>query len=265
MPARVGQQRLRPGISPVDSYLYEVPQDAATEFFGIADPAVGGFDVGSRSRGPGIRGPAGDRLFAGRLCAGTRMAVALDARHAPVTTHTPARLHPRGGTGSTTSLPKHAVLQRDLRTDVRTISSAETTPGTSSTGSRLAYTMPGGHEDPLIWLSERMVSRAEQRAAAASQPAFTFLGPRRFPTGGVTAAARARLVADEHRARAETVTARATLRRPDHPRASRDSGRGSPTADRTPVRATQSRPYRRRQPPWMLTRAARRAWRRFGE
>jgi hypothetical protein len=30
---------------------------------------------------------------------------------------------------------------------------------------RLAYTMPGGKEDPLIRLSERMVSRADQRAA----------------------------------------------------------------------------------------------------
>jgi hypothetical protein len=30
--------------------------------------------------------------------------------------------------------------------------------------------MPGGDEDPLIRLSERMVGRAEQRAAAASQP-----------------------------------------------------------------------------------------------
>jgi hypothetical protein len=31
---------------------------------------------------------------------------------------------------------------------------------------QLSYTMPGGHEDPLIRLSERMVSRADQRAAA---------------------------------------------------------------------------------------------------
>jgi hypothetical protein len=30
---------------------------------------------------------------------------------------------------------------------------------------RLAYTMPGGTEDPLIRLSERMVSRADERAA----------------------------------------------------------------------------------------------------
>jgi hypothetical protein len=29
---------------------------------------------------------------------------------------------------------------------------------------RLAYTMPAGHEDPLIRLSERMVSRADQGA-----------------------------------------------------------------------------------------------------
>jgi hypothetical protein len=27
---------------------------------------------------------------------------------------------------------------------------------------RLAYTMPGGHEDPLIRLSERMIHHAEQ-------------------------------------------------------------------------------------------------------
>ena len=31
---------------------------------------------------------------------------------------------------------------------------------------RLAYTMPGGQEDPLIRLSERMVHHAQQRAAA---------------------------------------------------------------------------------------------------
>ena len=30
---------------------------------------------------------------------------------------------------------------------------------------RLAYTMPGGQEDPLIRLSERMVSRARQQSA----------------------------------------------------------------------------------------------------
>ena len=29
----------------------------------------------------------------------------------------------------------------------------------------LAYTMPGGHEDPLIRLSERMVRHARQQAA----------------------------------------------------------------------------------------------------
>ncbi len=35
---------------------------------------------------------------------------------------------------------------------------------------RLAYTMPGGHEDPLIHLSERMVSCAREQAAEQSQP-----------------------------------------------------------------------------------------------
>ena len=30
---------------------------------------------------------------------------------------------------------------------------------------RLAYTMPGGHEDRLIHLSERMVRRASENAA----------------------------------------------------------------------------------------------------
>jgi len=30
---------------------------------------------------------------------------------------------------------------------------------------RLAYTMPGGHEDPLLHLSERMVRRAREQAA----------------------------------------------------------------------------------------------------
>jgi hypothetical protein len=30
---------------------------------------------------------------------------------------------------------------------------------------RLAYTMPGGHEDPLIHLSERMLSCAREEAA----------------------------------------------------------------------------------------------------
>ena len=29
---------------------------------------------------------------------------------------------------------------------------------------KLAYTMPGGHEDPLIWLSERMGRRAQEEA-----------------------------------------------------------------------------------------------------
>jgi hypothetical protein len=31
---------------------------------------------------------------------------------------------------------------------------------------RLAYTMPGGHEDPLIHLSERMVGCASEQARA---------------------------------------------------------------------------------------------------
>lgn len=35
---------------------------------------------------------------------------------------------------------------------------------------QLAYTMPGGHEDPLIRLSERMVSQARQQAAAGESP-----------------------------------------------------------------------------------------------
>lgn len=30
---------------------------------------------------------------------------------------------------------------------------------------KLAYTMPGGHEDPLIRLSERMVRHAQEQAA----------------------------------------------------------------------------------------------------
>ena len=35
-----GPQRLRPGIIAYRSYLYEVPQDAAIEFFGFADSDV---------------------------------------------------------------------------------------------------------------------------------------------------------------------------------------------------------------------------------
>jgi hypothetical protein len=34
---------------------------------------------------------------------------------------------------------------------------------------RLAYTMPGGHEDPLIQLSERMLRCAREQAAAQQQ------------------------------------------------------------------------------------------------
>ncbi len=34
---------------------------------------------------------------------------------------------------------------------------------------RLAYTMPGGHEDPLIDLSERMVHCAGEQAAEQQQ------------------------------------------------------------------------------------------------
>jgi len=30
---------------------------------------------------------------------------------------------------------------------------------------KLAYTMPGGHEDPLIRLSERMIRHAQEQAA----------------------------------------------------------------------------------------------------
>ena len=30
---------------------------------------------------------------------------------------------------------------------------------------RLAYTMPGGHEDPLVHLSERMLRRAREQGA----------------------------------------------------------------------------------------------------
>ena len=29
---------------------------------------------------------------------------------------------------------------------------------------QLAYTMPGGHEDPLVRLSERMISHAQEEA-----------------------------------------------------------------------------------------------------
>ena len=35
---------------------------------------------------------------------------------------------------------------------------------------KLAYTMPGGHEDPLLRLSERMVHYANQRAAEGEPP-----------------------------------------------------------------------------------------------
>jgi hypothetical protein len=35
---------------------------------------------------------------------------------------------------------------------------------------KLAYTMPGGHEDPLIRLSERMVHYANQKAAEGQSP-----------------------------------------------------------------------------------------------
>ena len=35
---------------------------------------------------------------------------------------------------------------------------------------RLAYTMPGGQEDPLIRLSERMVSHARQQAPDGEPP-----------------------------------------------------------------------------------------------
>jgi hypothetical protein len=34
---------------------------------------------------------------------------------------------------------------------------------------RLAYTMPGGHEDPLIHLSERMLSCAREQATEQPQ------------------------------------------------------------------------------------------------
>jgi hypothetical protein len=34
---------------------------------------------------------------------------------------------------------------------------------------QLAYTMPGGHEDPLIHLSERMVWCAREQAAEVAQ------------------------------------------------------------------------------------------------
>jgi hypothetical protein len=34
---------------------------------------------------------------------------------------------------------------------------------------KLAYTMPGGHEDPLIRLSEQMVRHARQQSAEASR------------------------------------------------------------------------------------------------
>ena len=35
---------------------------------------------------------------------------------------------------------------------------------------KLAYTMPGGHEDPLIRLSERMVRYADQESGAGESP-----------------------------------------------------------------------------------------------
>jgi hypothetical protein len=35
---------------------------------------------------------------------------------------------------------------------------------------KLAYTMPGGHEDPLIRLSERMVRCARQEASPGETP-----------------------------------------------------------------------------------------------
>jgi hypothetical protein len=35
---------------------------------------------------------------------------------------------------------------------------------------QLAYTMPGGHEDPLLRLSERMVRFARQRSAETDSP-----------------------------------------------------------------------------------------------
>ena len=35
---------------------------------------------------------------------------------------------------------------------------------------KLAYTMPGGQEDPLIRLSERMVSHAQEYAGRESPP-----------------------------------------------------------------------------------------------
>jgi hypothetical protein len=34
---------------------------------------------------------------------------------------------------------------------------------------QLAYTMPGGHEDPLVHLSERMVRSATEQAAEQQQ------------------------------------------------------------------------------------------------
>jgi hypothetical protein len=34
---------------------------------------------------------------------------------------------------------------------------------------QLAYTMPGGHEDPLIRLSERMVSHAQHEVAKGAK------------------------------------------------------------------------------------------------
>ncbi len=35
---------------------------------------------------------------------------------------------------------------------------------------KLAYTMPGGHEDPLIRLSEQMVHHARQQPAEGKSP-----------------------------------------------------------------------------------------------
>ena len=39
---------------------------------------------------------------------------------------------------------------------------------------KLAYTMPGGSEDPLIRLSERMVRYANQRATESESPPTRF-------------------------------------------------------------------------------------------
>ena len=48
---------------------------------------------------------------------------------------------------------------------------------------KLAYTMPGGHEDPLLKLSERMVRYANQTAAEGESPSPRFAKEHRQGSG----------------------------------------------------------------------------------